>query len=238
MYDSHVTHGKACHARTMRTTCQYCGKSVFYFKCDHDSRVFFDALGQPWPKHRCAEYLKAASRSGMTAIPSPSVAGSLERLLSQNIMARKEHDFPFDVEPGYVTRMQKNLEAERAGKRGKVRMDPPPRMGHHDIGQIADLAEQVNVFKQARLREADPLARVRLGPLGEEPMARILLVVDDLEQDDQEEYACYIPQRVLNQPGMDRGSVVQFTIEPVEVLGWERVWLCIELKNRSHERLF
>jgi adenine-specific DNA-methyltransferase len=34
-------------------TCRYCGASVFYYENEHGSKVFFDELGWPWPKHSC-----------------------------------------------------------------------------------------------------------------------------------------------------------------------------------------
>lgn len=35
--------------------CPVCGESVFYYQNEHGSRVFFDELGPPWPKHRCTD---------------------------------------------------------------------------------------------------------------------------------------------------------------------------------------
>jgi hypothetical protein len=38
---------------TYQTTCPQCKQGVFFYKNDHGSRVFFDQLGAPWPKHGC-----------------------------------------------------------------------------------------------------------------------------------------------------------------------------------------
>lgn len=35
--------------------CPVCGASVFYYQNEHGSRVFFDELGPPWPKHPCTD---------------------------------------------------------------------------------------------------------------------------------------------------------------------------------------
>lgn len=35
--------------------CPVCGETVFYHQNSHGSRVFFDALGWPWPKHPCTD---------------------------------------------------------------------------------------------------------------------------------------------------------------------------------------
>ncbi|WP_157939500.1 hypothetical protein [Gracilimonas amylolytica] len=36
-------------------SCPECGASVFYYENEHGSKVFFDALGPPWPKHPCTD---------------------------------------------------------------------------------------------------------------------------------------------------------------------------------------
>ena len=48
--------------KTYPTRCKYCQKRVFYFSCDHGSKVFFDKLGHPWPVHRCPEYYQRQVR--------------------------------------------------------------------------------------------------------------------------------------------------------------------------------
>ena len=35
--------------------CPRCGASVFYFQSSDGGRVYFDALGPPWPKHPCTD---------------------------------------------------------------------------------------------------------------------------------------------------------------------------------------
>lgn len=36
-------------------TCPVCGERVFYYQNENGSRVFFDELGPPWPKHPCTD---------------------------------------------------------------------------------------------------------------------------------------------------------------------------------------
>ncbi|SFG23797.1 hypothetical protein [Neptunomonas qingdaonensis] len=47
---------------TRPTRCKGCGRYVFYYQNDSGSKVFFDDLGPPWPKHEC-------SGSGRTSVP-------------------------------------------------------------------------------------------------------------------------------------------------------------------------
>jgi hypothetical protein len=36
-------------------TCPVCGAEVFFYQSQYGGRVFFDALGPPWPKHPCTD---------------------------------------------------------------------------------------------------------------------------------------------------------------------------------------
>ncbi len=38
---------------TTKLNCPTCSKSVFFYQNDAGSKVFFDQLGPPWPKHDC-----------------------------------------------------------------------------------------------------------------------------------------------------------------------------------------
>lgn len=54
-------HGRWCGSKTYPTVCRYCSDPVFYFQCNCGCKVFFDDLGDPWPRHECAEYLATIS---------------------------------------------------------------------------------------------------------------------------------------------------------------------------------
>ena len=48
-------------SKTYPTHCPRCGENVYYYEKKHasgrTSKVFFDDLGKPWPRHRCREVL-------------------------------------------------------------------------------------------------------------------------------------------------------------------------------------
>ena len=56
MYRTDYSRRRA-NAKTYPTQCRYCGGKVYYYENEYGSRVFFEKLGWPWPKHRCREYL-------------------------------------------------------------------------------------------------------------------------------------------------------------------------------------
>src|ERR1700730_5163655 len=35
--------------------CPVCGDAVYFYANEHGSRVYFDDLGPPWPKHGCTD---------------------------------------------------------------------------------------------------------------------------------------------------------------------------------------
>lgn len=75
------------------TLCPVCGQEVFYYQSTNGSRVFFDALGPPWPKHPCTDNPSFAS----------SVAINIEKPTPQADTNRKTYDWQkTGWEPFYV----------------------------------------------------------------------------------------------------------------------------------------
>lgn len=52
--------------------CPVCGQEVFYYQSFHGSRVFFDSLGPPWPKHACTDNPIVASKITIRPVNSPA----------------------------------------------------------------------------------------------------------------------------------------------------------------------
>lgn len=48
--------------RLPNATCPVCGASVFFWRNRAGSKVWFDALGAPWPKHPCLDLPAFATR--------------------------------------------------------------------------------------------------------------------------------------------------------------------------------
>jgi hypothetical protein len=56
-----------------------CGAPVYFYRSPYDGRVFFDALGWPWPKHRCTDSSRYATRNGHSrGVPSVEPAWRIE----------------------------------------------------------------------------------------------------------------------------------------------------------------
>ena len=50
--------------------CPVCGALVYFYANEHGSRVYFDELGPPWPKHPCTDIPRAVEATGRVA-PAP-----------------------------------------------------------------------------------------------------------------------------------------------------------------------
>jgi len=48
--------------------CPVCGCPVFFYRSPYDGRVFFDALGWPWPKHPCTDNRREPERTTRTSL--------------------------------------------------------------------------------------------------------------------------------------------------------------------------
>lgn len=58
---------------TPNASCPVCGANVFFYQSVHGSRVFFDELGPPWPKHPCTDNSSVpVGRPATNVTPRPS----------------------------------------------------------------------------------------------------------------------------------------------------------------------
>lgn len=54
-------------------TCPVCGAPVYFYANEYGSRVFFDELGPPWPKHPCTDRLASRGRGGYVRSVQPQI---------------------------------------------------------------------------------------------------------------------------------------------------------------------
>jgi len=71
-------------------SCPVCGASVYYYQNEHGSRVFFDELGWPWPKHPCTD-----NSNGFRFIPT-STAPRIRPIEGVLEIARAAQQIDFD----------------------------------------------------------------------------------------------------------------------------------------------
>lgn len=78
---------------TYQLTCPQCRKNVFFYRNEHGSRVFFDHLGAPWPRHGCMHGVRTMEAMPITAA-QPVKKNSMS---GPNRGARKGSDVFVDI---------------------------------------------------------------------------------------------------------------------------------------------
>jgi hypothetical protein len=59
--------------------CPVCGDAVYFYANEHGSRVFFDDLGPPWPKHPCTDNPREPASPGA---PTRRTRGMMQELIT------------------------------------------------------------------------------------------------------------------------------------------------------------
>lgn len=70
--------------------CPVCGQRVFFYRSPDNGRVFFDALGPPWPKHPCTD-ARATTKSGYSFTESNTKNGWWPFLCNEIVQGRQGH---------------------------------------------------------------------------------------------------------------------------------------------------
>jgi hypothetical protein len=93
-----------------------CGASVYYYQNEHGSRVFFDELGPPWPKHPCTdlEVEKRNKRYRQIVVRDKDEIGEiLECRKAEGIDASREFRERFKAHPANLFVIRKRLKGRR-----------------------------------------------------------------------------------------------------------------------------
>lgn len=128
------THGSWCNSFAYPTRCWHCGNSIYFFGCACGSRVLFDDLGIPWPKHLCAQGLIA--RFGFS------------RQQVDDLVRRRARELEVDV-PRVDHLFQEGVTKARHASPAILKVAPA---GHaHVIGIIRDIVPTVDPRKRLRV---------------------------------------------------------------------------------------
>lgn len=85
--------------------CPVCGQPVFFYQNQHGSRVYFDELGPPWPKHPCTDHAEfsRSSNSSDAAQVFPNVRQPSQLLLIDSWQSHAGIDAPHSFRTKYGT---------------------------------------------------------------------------------------------------------------------------------------
>ena len=82
--------------------CPVCKQQVFYYENRFGSRVFFDALGKPWPKHPCTDIPRPAVFKPLARRPRGETDEIATQAATAGLDPRTEHQSKYQVPPESV----------------------------------------------------------------------------------------------------------------------------------------
>ena len=224
-----MIHGIYCNTKTFPLNCYNCDERVFFFSCDHESRVFFDELGPPWPLHNC--FNEVASQVD----DSPSVQPSL--LDINHYRGSRQHT---GLLPGLRSgadsidaMVVRRVSQSRTLTREIMKIDP---MGEHPIN-IVGVVQQRSQPDLARRYHLDRNS-IGFGELtkviGEADPAQLTVFVDELSDDpaaiDYFSYTFLLPKCQAGK-SISKNTVIKARLVPVYILGIGKVWLAKDIEQ-------
>lgn len=214
-------HGTWCNAVTWSTKCPRCNASVFFFQCDHGSKVFFDELGEPWPIHDCdTAWAKSLQRSqddnGVTVeisdgitIRRPSEDFSVHRNIIQKAKERKSKPHTDPI-----------IAVKPEGNSGLVTI----------IGVLREKTVNADPEKFLKIDGSPTMVTSALGVLGKDKWYKLTVHEPSASKNIQHSYTFWAKSSQANISENSKGVTVLAEIEPFEVLGAGIVWLCTQYK--------
>ena len=206
-------HGRWCNAITWRTTCPRCRESVFFFRCDCGSGVFFDDLGHPWPIHDCdTSWTRGLGRQH-------DDSGGITVQITREITVTRPPDGSIDRD--VIAR----------GVRREQRSDPIVARqpdGSEElflVGILRELRVDVDVLGSLRLPDTS-MASGFLGQLARGKWGRVTIHTQSPHEDLLNSYTAWVPGDALADSNNSRGVTVAATLTPQAIPGFGNFWVC------------
>lgn len=231
-----AVHGFWCHTKTFPLKCQSCGEQIYFFSCDHQSRVFFDELGSPWPIHRCGPSAPSADSGGRAPYAGPSSWGSA---IGVNIFV--DHPGSIDlltgwrrgtdsVDPALLKRVRESGNRHRE----ILRIDPSGTRPVDLVGVVREFTPRPNLAKRYGLERGSIGYQQLARRLGDADPAQVTLFVDELAEDPAAiDYSGYtfLCRRELAGQEVRPGALIAVRLAPQEVLGLGWFWVARTLER-------
>ncbi len=219
----YAVHGEWCGTKTWPTLCPSCSARVFYFSCDHGSKVFFDELGSPWPIHDCHE----SWARGLRRFTDDN--GDVVVELKPGITVTRSFANPasFKVEQSVISKAQP---AKRKKKQDPiVPIEPERELSESHIGILREIRPCVDPVKAFRMADT-AMGRASLGSIGKQEMGKITVHVPYPTEDYIESFTSWIPVKLLRDRRIKRGVTVALDLERIQIVGRGYTWFCDSLE--------
>lgn len=205
--------------------CRDCQRRIFFFQCNHGSRVLFDELGPPWPQHDCDHSWASTRRRTVDE------RGRVHVELAPGITAtRLPEDFTIDddvIDLAHQASAARSRSRQRSGD--IVRQDPTTTADDFYVGTIREITRPVDALQWFGM-SGTTMPRAGLRDLGRQEVGR--LTVHVLFGEDIESYTAWIPTVLLEGEGVGRNATVELRLTGLSILSPEPtlVWFCPSLE--------
>jgi hypothetical protein len=194
------THGPDCRSLTYPLTCRHCGKSIFFFTCNHGAKTFFENLGWPWRKHNCR------SPEVIIANVDLSIEEDYIRLVNENAKRRREQE------------KKSHIQALKPGSGELV----------NEFGIIREIVDQVDIYKKFRIPPST-MANASLGELIKQTHVQVTMHTGDITQQ-LRSYTFFVAKKVWDRYGSIRGDLLAFSLQGRQLLTGESYWYCTQIE--------
>lgn len=197
--------------------------------CDCGSRVFFNQLGSPWPRHNCqafvgnvADFKPHIARGKAYLTPFISVETVLTREGASGSRADAE---PFALEESLTERMRRN-ERRRLLDNPIVRIDPMPLKKAVRDGIVREVQKEADPYRDLQIRPTAMAAKF-LGPLGRDRHAKLTIHAGSLSDDQIQSYTFFVRREEAAR--VHKEDIVQVSLEAYGPPGGRQLWFCTKL---------
>ena len=213
-------HGPWCNTVTFKTKCPGCRDSVFFFRCDCGSRVFFDELGSPWPIHDCdTSWTRKLQRTTDTT-------GKITVALSEGITVSRDPD-SFGIDSSIIDRVH---QAEKVHQPDPfVAVEPEDNAACSVVGVLREITRNACPFKKYLLEET-AIGRAMLGSLGKQKMGRITVHVPLTTKAQAKSFTLWIPTTLIEDSRIICGLAVSLTVKSVGIPQHGYAWFSDEFE--------
>ncbi len=210
------THGWWCNAVTWPTKCPGCGSSVFFFRCNCGSKVFFDEIGSPWPIHDCD------SAWAKNLIRTRDKSGAVTVQLAEGVSIRRAPS-SFSVDSRVLT---EGLRRKRQPKPDPI-VAVHPRHGHEEtmvVGVLREKQVEVDVLRSLKLHDDTSLSAGFLGPLGKGHWGKVTIHEPSGTEATLNSYTIFVLSEQLQDSRNTRGVTVSVEMAALDIPTVALVW--------------
>ncbi len=220
------THGPSCVTQSFPIDCPTCGVKVFFLKCNHGSKVFFDSVGSPWPIHLCFDNGELQSLINDLTDINGNYHDEIADRIQQYIHQTGEH-----ISDDTIRRIQERL--GKARQLFRIIQVQPNNEIHAVTGIVMNVDRNINLYRRFNLDKND-ISKQLLGGLANESFAAITIREYVRELNIAKDYVVLVSSVLINHLHIKKNTEVVVSFEFRNILHRANIWIVnfLELVDR------